>query len=651
MSENYRQKYAAPPGGGLARTAALLGGFALFSRLLGLARDMSMAWLLGGGAAADALVAAMRLPHVLRRLLGEGSLSMTLTASLVRLRLEEGGPGAVGAAGTPHGPSTAGAPSTAGTAGTAGAAGMADEPRSTRGAGYTGCMENAKTRALAHALSLRLGLVLVVFTLMGLVGAPWLAKALAPGFSGPELERTVFLLRLCLPYVLAAGMAALGMALLHSMGIFWLPALSPALFNMVMLLAAGAAALGFFPPAQALAVGMLCGGLAQWLAQWLAVRCLLPKSFMKASQDAPQHSLGNSPLNAPWDIPQHGPLRPLAQAPQHIPAQASASGVGGENTRAVNRAAWHCLGLLPGGVLGAAAPQLAMLAAMALASGLGQGQVAALYYAERLLELPLGLVGVCLGMASLPVLSRLAAKKDFNQFGQQLSTALRLTLMLSLPAAAGLGALGPQLVEGLLGHGAFDRQASLETGLALLAYVPGLPAFACNRSLLAACNALGLVRHTAMSAFWTVGGTLAVGLALAHILGPEYAVLAPALAVSCGLWLQCALLLRLLGKALSAEDLCSPGGGAGFLPRVPVWLPHWQAMGRHVFAGGLTGFTAHALASLGASWGLWPSLLAGIGGGLVVWALVLLALRDPDLLLLAGRLRKKPRGPIIDGSA
>ena len=84
MSKNYRQKSAAPSGGGLARTAALLGGFALFSRLLGLARDMSMAWLLGGGAAADALVVAMRLPHVLRRLLGEGSLSMTLTASLVR---------------------------------------------------------------------------------------------------------------------------------------------------------------------------------------------------------------------------------------------------------------------------------------------------------------------------------------------------------------------------------------------------------------------------------------------------------------------------------------------------------------------------------------------------------------------------------------
>ncbi|ATD81848.1 MULTISPECIES: murein biosynthesis integral membrane protein MurJ [Desulfovibrio] len=576
MSKDYRQKDAAPSGG-LARIAALLGGFALFSRLLGLVRDMGMAWLLGGGAAADALVAAMRLPHVLRRLLGEGSLSMTLTASLVRLQLGgDGGPGGA---------------------------------------------ENAATGLLARALSLRLGIVLILFTLVALAAAPWLAKALAPGFSGAELERTVFLLRLCLPYVLAAGMAALGMALLHSMGIFWLPALSPALFNMVMLLAAGAAALGFFPPAPALAAGMLCGGIAQWLAQWLAVRRLLPGSFRNGPPGTPLNALGQ------------------------------AHGAGAERTRAVNRAAWRCLRLLPGGVLGAAAPQLAMLAAMALASGLGQGQVAALYYAERLLELPLGLVGVCLGMASLPALSRLAAEGNFSRFGQHLSAALRLTLMLSLPAAAGLAALGPQLVEGLLGHGAFDRQAAFETGLALLAYVPGLPAFACNRSLLAACNALGLVRHTAVSALWTVGGTLVAGLALVRMLGPEYSILAPALAVSCGLWLQCVLLLRLLGKRLREGDVCPPAGRRGFWPGLPLWLPGPQVMGRHVLAGGLTGFAANALLRLCAPWGLWPSLLAGIAGGVAVWALVLLVLRDPDLFLLAGRLRKKPRVPIVDGSA
>lgn len=589
MSRDCQQKKSAAPSGGLVSTAALLGGFALFSRLLGLARDMSMAWLLGGGAAADALVAAMRLPHVLRRLLGEGSLSMTLTASLVRMRLGEGG----------------------------------------ASGGVSGA-ESGTLGLLARALSLRLGLVLILFTLAALAAAPWLAKALAPGFSGAELERTIVLLRLCLPYVLAAGMAALGMALLHSMGIFWLPALSPALLNMVMLLAAGAAALGFFPPAPALAGGMLCGGLAQWFAQWLAVRRLLPRGETQGTLSEQGHVTG------------------AGAASERVASRAV--------NRAVNGAAWRCLGILPAGVLGAAAPQLAMLAGMALASGLGQGQVAALYYAERLLELPLGLVGVCLGMASLPALSRLAAEKDFSRFGQHLSTALRLALMLSLPAAAGLAALGPQLVEGLLGHGAFDRRASLETGLALLAYVPGLPAFACNRLLLAACNALGLVRHTAMSALWTVGGTLVAGLALMHVLGPEFSVMAPALAVSCGLWLQCALLLRLLGKAMPGGGACPLAGRTGplfclTLCRRAFWLPPGQALGRHVLAGGLTGLAANALLHLCATWGLWPSLLTAIAGGIAVWALCLLAMHDPDLTLLAGRLRKKPRGSIVDGSA
>ena len=586
------------PNSGLARTAALLGGFALFSRLLGLVRDMSMAWLLGGGAAADALVAAMRLPHVLRRLLGEGSLSMTLTASLVRLRQGNGFPNGVRL--------------------------DADGAAATSG--------NATLRLLARAMSLRLGLILLLLTLLGLAAAPWLARMLAPGFSGPELERTVVLLRLCLPYVLAAGMAALGMALLHSMGVFWLPALSPALFNLVMLLAAVAAALGLCPPAEALAVGMLCGGLAQWLAQWLAVRRLLPQNAPRTHAEAAcEGRTGGQPATSAVD----------ACAEREITA-----------------GAWRCLALLPGGVLGAAAPQLAMLAAMTLASGLGQGQVAALYYAERLLELPLGLVGVCLGMASLPTLSLLAAEKDFIQFSAQLSTALRLTAMLSLPAAAGLWAVGPQLVAGLLGHGAFDSQAARDTGLALLAYVPGLPAFACNRSLLAACNALGLVRRTAMSALWAVGGTLAAGLVLTRVLGPQHSGMAPALAVSLGLWLQCGLLLRLLQRALP-DGPKGPDSNDGDRMRLavstrfcmPPWLPGWKDLWRHVLAGGLAGLAAEGLVRFAEPLGLWPSLCLAITGGVLAWMLCLGILRDPDMALLAGRLRKKTRVPIVDGNA
>lgn len=87
---------------------------------------------------------------------------------------------------------------------------------------------------------------------------------------------------------------------------------------------------------------------------------------------------------------------------------------------------------------------------------------------------------------------------------------------------------GAALVEGLLRHGAFGDNAAYETGLALWAYLPGLPAFAISRSLLAACNALGEVRRTAASAVWAVVATLAVGAALVHSLSGSLGVMAPA---------------------------------------------------------------------------------------------------------------------------
>ena len=560
-------------GSGIARTAALLGGFALVSRVLGLLRDMSMAWLVGGGAAADALVAAMRLPHVLRRMLGEGSLSMTLTASLVHLEH-------LGAA-----------------------------------SGHVASLQRSRSmRMLAQALALRLGLVLALLTVLGMVAAPLLADVLAPGFYGPERQEAIYLLRICLPYTLAAGMAALGMALLHSLGVFRLPAVSPALFNIVILLFAAAAGLGLLPAAPALAVGMLCGGLAQWFAQWLAVRRLLPPAHAGKSAENPSEQAA---------------LR----------------------TRAASLA-WECLGHLPAGLLGASAPQLAMLAAMSLASSLGRGQVAALYYAERLLKLPLGLVGVCLGMASLPTLSRLAAAKDFTLFAEQLRTALRLTLLLSLPAAAGLWAVGPRLVEGLLRHGAFGDNAAYETGLALWAYLPGLPAFAVNRSLLAACNALGEVRRTAASAVWAVVATLAVGAALVHSLSGSLGVMAPALAVSLGLWLQCGLLLYILASSLKKKSLgaaadsptgLSAGSSAGPFAGLAC-LPDAASVLRQGAAAAATALVAWQLLAHLRGCGIWLELAVAITGGAAAWLLCLLALRDGDALAAARALQIRLRG-------
>jgi len=362
----------------MARTAGMLALFTLLSRLLGLVRDMGMAWLVGCGPVADALVAALRLPHLLRRLLGEGSLSMTLTAWLVRHDVAHG--------------------------------------------------REDLLPALASGLFRRLVLVLGGLVLLGMLAAPQLLAFLAPALSPEALAEGSRLLRLCLPYVLLAGLAALGMAVLHCREVFWLPALSPVIFNVVVISAmlAGWLAGGTEAVPAALAAGMSAGGLAQWLAQWGYARHAFPAIAMKRPAAAPS-----------------------------------------------GRELWGCLGRLPLGLLGAAAPQLVMLAAMGLAVG---SQIAGLYYAERLLELPLGLIGTCLGMASLPRLSRLAGEKDFAAFQRDMALALRWATLLSLPAAAGLWAVGPCLVDVLLHHGEFDAAGVRQVTLALWAYLPCLPA-------------------------------------------------------------------------------------------------------------------------------------------------------------------------------
>ncbi|MBQ4568427.1 MAG: murein biosynthesis protein MurJ [Desulfovibrio sp.] len=552
---------AAPASGGILRTATMLGGYTLLSRLLGLARDMGMAWLLGGGLLADALVAAMRLPHALRRLLGEGSLSMTMTAALLRH----------------HAP--------------------VEEATGRLSPGMA---------ALTAALAVRLGGMLLGLTLLGLWAAPWLAALLTPGFSGPELERVTGLLYICLPYLPAAVMAAVGMAVLHSSRVFGLPALSPSIFNVVMLAFTAAAFWGGFNPAVSLAWGMLCGGLAQCCVQWWGVWRLWPKA---------------------------DPARAVCPDP---------SGWGGM--------AWRGIRQLPAGVAGAAAPQLSMLAAMMLASGLGEGRVAALYYAERLLELPLGLVGVCLGMASLPTLSELAVRGRYTTFAEQLAQALRWSLLLALPASAGLAAVAPPLVAALLQHGAFDQGAVRATTLALWAGIPGLPAFACTRCLLAACNALGLVRATGLSTLWAVVAALVAGWILGHWPGPQcfgadVVGMAPALGVSLGAWCQTWLLARAVRRGLHHGMMHSGQDG-----KQDAGLVQGYSLVRQILAASAAGLSAVVPVGLcpAAGWP-WLPLILGLLAGLAAWGLALYLWGQDEVrsVLQALESRKKRHDPTV----
>lgn len=515
----------------MRRSAALISLMALASRLLGLLRDMAMAWLLGGGPAAEALVIAMRVPHMIRRLFGEGSLSMTITAALVRLGC---------------------APSPSGSASPA--------PDARRMA--------AMTSALHWRLALALGLPVALCC--------WQAEAcvalLAPAASAAVLDQAAPLLRICLPYALAASLAALGMALLHSLQRFFLPALAPVLFNCAVLAAAALAACGGGDAAGLLAGGMLCGGIAQWASQRM------------------------------------GTIR-LRRAAASAPADGST--------------AWRLLGDLPAGALGAAAPQLSMLCATAAASALPGGTVAALYYAERLLELPLGVLSMGLGIASLPVLSRLAAAGRHELLAGQTSDALRWSLLLTLPAAAGLAAVAAPLISLLLEHGAFAARDVRLATLALMGYLPALPACGLTRILLAACHARGMGRPPLYGALLaTAASALAAGLCAATV-HTEDALWTLTLSCAAALWIQPLLLWRVLNRSLAAHHACLR------LSR--------KALGQMAFAALCTWLAAGSAAGLPCAAG-WKLCLA-VPAGIVCYAAVLMALRNADALDILRRLR------------
>ncbi len=424
--------------GKLAGGAAILGGGALLSRLLGFARDALFAHVLGAGWIADAFLLAFRLPNFWRRLVAEGAFALAFVPQYSHLRQTD----------------------------------------------PTGA--DAFSRAAFKGISL-FGLGLAV---LGMLGAPALALLLAPGFaSDPErLDLTAHLLRICLGYLPLASGAAILSGILLSRERYGAPSISALVLNLA-LISAGFLAIFLFPAALlptafCLGLGLLVGGFLQGLSQMPALRM------------AGWSLKGPSPLLAP------------------------------ENKKFLKS--------LPLVLAGAAPHQLTLVLAAFLASFEAPGSIAALYFAERLLELPLGLVGVTVGLAALGELSGLKREDGSpgRAFDERLCAALRLTLLFSLPATAGLTALANPLVSMLFGHGAFSHEAVNLTAGLLWAYAWGLPATAASRPLLSAANTLRRPGLPLRATLFSLAVATLSGPALASTLGTP----GIALAVSLGAW-------------------------------------------------------------------------------------------------------------------
>jgi putative peptidoglycan lipid II flippase len=284
--------------------------------------------------------------------------------------------------------------------------------------------------------------LLLLITALGVIFSPWIVKIMAYGFSqDPEkLRLTIWLNRVMFPYIFLIGLVALAMGVLNSWKHFAAPALGPVLLNLCIIICALSLSKVFNTPVFSLAIGVLCGGAAQLLFQ-------IP--FMKKK-------------GIVWRF---------------------RFNLGHPGVRRIGR-------LMVPSVLGLAVTQLNVLVSTLLASYLTEGSVSYLYYADRVLEFPMGIFAIAIATAVLPTLSEYAAKKDLQGLKDTLSFALRLVFFVTLPAMVGLIVLRQPILNVLFQRGAFNVHSAMMTAQALLYYSLGLVAFAGVRIIVPAFYSL-----------------------------------------------------------------------------------------------------------------------------------------------------------------
>lgn len=282
------------------------------------------------------------------------------------------------------------------------------------------------TRALVNHVGSLLALVLLVVTIIGILAAPWVVYLSAPGFqaSQDKFELTVSLLRITFPYILFISLASLAGAVLNTYGKFSIPAFTPTLLNVSFIIISLFFVPYFDPPVMALAWAVVIGGILQLLFQ---VPYLIKLGF------PPRFKLD-------WH----------------------------------DEGVWRIVKLMGPAMFGVSIGQISLLINTIFASFLVTGSVSWLYYADRLMEFPTGVLGVALGTILLPSLSKTFSEDAPQEYSQLLDWGLRLTLILALPAAAALAVLAVPLISGLFYYGAFTATDVEMTRQALMAYSLGL---------------------------------------------------------------------------------------------------------------------------------------------------------------------------------
>jgi putative peptidoglycan lipid II flippase len=291
---------------------------------------------------------------------------------------------------------------------------------------YKNKRTHEETHDLINHVATLMGLFLVAISILGMLAAPWVVQVSAPGFMADQtkFQLTVELLRITFPYIFFISLVSLAGGVLNTYGNFSVPAFTPVWLNVAFIVAALLAAPYFNNSIHVLAWAVFVGGVLQLLYQipYLYKVGLVPKISLNLNDEG----------------------------------------------------VWRILKLMGPAVFGVSIAQISLLINTIFASLLATGSVSWLYYADRLMEFPTGVLGVALGTILLPSLSKSVADKEDGEYSQLLDWGLRLTFMLALPAAVALAVLSVPLVTGLFHYGKFDAHDVEMTRQALIAYSLGL---------------------------------------------------------------------------------------------------------------------------------------------------------------------------------
>ncbi len=459
----------------LLKAASTVSLLTLASRVTGLARELLMASTFGASALTDAFNVAFRIPNLFRRLFGEGAFSQAFVPVLAATRAEQG---------------------------------------------------DAATKLLIDRVCALLTAALALTCVLGVLGAPVLVWLLASGLQqdAKGYNAAVLMTRWMFPYIGFMSLVALSAGILNTWRRYAVPAASPVLLNVAMIVAAWFGAPWFktlgVEPIYAMAAGVMAGGLLQLGVQIPALRRagLLPRP-----------SFAWQAMRVAWSDANVGRITRM---------------------------------MLPA-LLGVSVAQVSLLINTQIASYLVPGSVTWLAYADRLMEFPTALLGVALGVVLTPRLAAAGGAGGEAQYSSMLDWGLRLALLFALPCALALVLLAKPMIAVLLHYGAFTDNDLQQTSVALMGYGVGLVGLVAIKVLAPAYYARQDVRTPVRIAI----GVLVLTQVLNLVAVPQFRHAGLALTIGIGALVNAAWLLA----GLLRQRRYQPSAGWGlFLLRLAL---------------------------------------------------------------------------------